>query len=120
MNLDDTILGYILAEIHADFDFENRVYVAYDLQHRLLVVQEFYLLETPERVSRTIAIVSADEAFRLSRRLGIGMKDVTVMIADTFRYQEYFDSSMVIARFQDVLNLLLDNGVHYRIVMQYT
>jgi hypothetical protein len=27
---------------------------------------------------------------------------------------------MVIARFQDVLNLLLDNGVHYRIVMQYT
>lgn len=116
MKLDETILGYCLAEIHTDFDFDYHVSIAYNLRHQLIVELEFYLLETPQNVTRTIAIVSADDAFRLSRQLKIGMKDIPAYFAEVFKYQEYFDSRKVTECFQNVLELLLDHNIHYRIV----
>jgi hypothetical protein len=118
MKSDETILGYCLAEIHVDFDFVYSVSIAYNLRHQLIVELEYYLLETPQDVTRTIAIVSADDAFLLSRRLRIGMKDIPSHIADIFKYQEYFDNWKVTKRFQDVLRFLLRNGAHYRLIRE--
>jgi hypothetical protein len=115
MKSDETIGGYCLAEIHADFDYVSRVNIAYNLRHELVVEHEYYALETPEDVTRTRAIVSADDAFRLSRRLKIGMKDIPDYIADKYKYCEYFDDWKVMKRFQDVLNFLLKNSTHYRL-----
>jgi hypothetical protein len=116
MKTEETILGYCLGEIHLDFDFNYSVSIAYNLHHQLIVELEYYLLETPQDVTRTTAIVSADDAFRLSRRLKIDMKDIPSYVADIFKYQEYFDNWKVTRRFQDVLKFLLKNGAHYRLV----
>jgi hypothetical protein len=118
MKSKDLILECCIASIHYDFSYTHKVVFGFDTMHRLIVMQEYGFDDKPELNHCVVATVSADEAFRMARRLKIGMTELPEWISAHYDFCESFYDEEIEEIFQDVLNLLLENNVHYCIDMQ--
>jgi hypothetical protein len=107
----DLICEDHVAGIHLDFDDDHNLSIGINTRHELIVQQEYGVLSRLDY--RVYAVVSADETFRLARKLKLKISELPGYLSHTDQSLEFFEDEKIEALFQDILDELVDLGVHY-------
>ncbi|MDE6483552.1 MAG: hypothetical protein K2L01_07345 [Rikenellaceae bacterium] len=110
-------LQEVIIESHDDLDIWSAVTVGFDDEKNLVVLLEYIDYDDRHNDNHnTSAIIDKEEAVVLSRRLGVSVTALPKIIFD--RYGDTTDlsgPSYVEEVFKEILDLLNDNLVRYRI-----
>ena len=109
-------LQEVIVESHDDFPIWSSVVVGFDDDKSLVVLLEHDDYDEPDYAYKVYATVDKRDAMGMARRLNVSLTDLPAVIFK--RYGEasnVFVPSEVEATFKDILDVILDCGVRYRL-----
>lgn len=103
---------------HEDFSVMESLYAGFDRDLNLLVLCRHEDDDHPENNRTTCAVVDKDEAYALSKKLGVAMRDLPETLADIMKDYRRIPCPMpsdVRRCFKDLTEVLLDEGCKMKV-----
>lgn len=103
---------------HEDYSVVEDIYAGFDSEFNLVIVCEHTDYEDPAYNCATYAIVDKGDAYKLSKRLKVSLRDLPKEIRDCMSDWSEIrcpDPSDVRACFKEITECIIGEGCHFRI-----
>lgn len=122
MKREDLFLLHCIFNSDDDADIVNDIYAGYDEDFNLIILMEHTDYDDPQYNCDAYAVVGKDEAYDLSKRLGVPMTRLIDVIENAVSdYDNFVNPTLRQTRdcFSDILQFVRDNGGRSRLYRTY-